>query len=229
MKDWFPLTSYDFYAYLTAGMIVLGAYDHAFMGSTLAHEQHWTIIGGVFWAAVAYLLGQILAVPSAALLEYGLARRALRPPTEVLLGLHPPRRRERLIAAICGAREYQPFPEANQASILGKAAKALGVEVSTIDGEAAFQCAFPYARSVADSATRLDNFLNQYGMCRNVSFATALATVILGLHAWCTHDWQSAELAIGVFALSIGLFCRFIKFYAAYAREVFRTFNKCAD
>lgn len=31
MKDWFPLTSYEFYAYLTSGMVVLAAADRAFM------------------------------------------------------------------------------------------------------------------------------------------------------------------------------------------------------
>lgn len=228
MKDWFPLTNYDFYAYLTAGMVVLAAYDHAFMGSWLAQETHWTIVAGVFWAAVAYLLGQVLAIPSSALLELWLARRVLRPPSEILLGLQPPRRRERFITTVCGAREYRPFPAPNQICIRQKIAEKLGVDAGTIDAEAAFQCAFPHARGVADTATRLDGFLNQYGMCRNVSLAAGVAAIFLAIAACRTHDWRTTELAGGAIILSVGLFFRFIKFYAAYAREVFRTYDKCA-
>ncbi|HEY1607555.1 MAG TPA: hypothetical protein VGF77_18355 [Allosphingosinicella sp.] len=228
MKNWFPLTSYDFYAYLTAGMVVLAAYDRGFMGSSLAYQQ-WTVAGGVFWAAVAYLLGQIVAMPSAVLLEHLLARRFLRPPTDIILGLDRPRWRERIIARVSGAREYEPFPAANRTRILEKLGKALNVLPTAVEGEAAFECAFPHARSVADSATRLDNFLNQYGMCRNVSFASLLAAAILGLSEWRIHDSKTTAFAIGALILAIGLFLRFVKFYAAYARELFRAYDKCAS
>jgi hypothetical protein len=226
MKDWFPLTNYDFYAYLTTGMVVLAAYDRGFMSSVLAHEQHWTIVNGVFWAAVAYLIGQIIAMPSAALFEQWLARRVFHSPTEILLGLKTPRLRERAVAIATGAREYDAFPSANRTSIVTKLAKALKVDASALEGEAAFQCAFPHARSVPDSASRLDSFLNQYGMCRNVSFAALVAAILLWVSAWRTHDPNSIKLAFGTMVLSLGLFFRFLKFYAAYAREVFRTYDK---
>ena len=48
MKDWFPLTSYEFYAYLTSGMVVLAAADRAFMGSTLASHTDWKVVIVVF-------------------------------------------------------------------------------------------------------------------------------------------------------------------------------------
>ena len=67
-----------------------------------------------------------------------------------------------------GAREYQPFPTLNQTRIIGKLATALGVTSTMVDGEAAFLAAFPHARNVSDTATRLDNFINQYDICRNV-------------------------------------------------------------
>ena len=226
MKDWFPLASYEFYAFLTAGMVALAAYDRVFMGSALAHEQHWTIVSGVFWTVVAYLVGQIIAMPSAALLEHVVARRILRPPSDIVLGIHPPRRRERWLAALSGAREYQPFPVLNQTRIMGKLATGLNVASTAMDGEAAFVAAFPHARGVADTATRLDNFINQYGMCRNVSMAAIIATAMLAYASWQTHDRMTVTLMIGAAVLAIGLFLRFIKFYAAYTREVFRTYDK---
>lgn len=226
MKDWFPLASYDFYAYLTTGMVALAAYDRVFMESALAQEQHWTVVASVFWTVVAYLVGQIIAIPSAALLEHVVARRILRPPSEIVLGIHPPRRRERWLAALSGAREYQPFPFPNRARIMGKLATGLNVAPTGMDGEAAFVAAFPHARGVPDTATRLDNFINQYGMCRNVSMAAIIAMAMLAYGSWQTHDRITVTLTLGAAILAVGLFLRFLKFYAAYTREVFRTYDK---
>ncbi|WP_395612218.1 hypothetical protein [Allosphingosinicella sp.] len=228
MKDWFPLTSYDFYAYLTAGMIAIAAYDHAFMASALAGQAQWTVAAGVFWIAIAYLAGQIIAIPASGLLEHLIARRLLRAPAALLLGTSRPRWREKFVAVVFSAREYQPFPTPNRDSMRAKAAKQLGVDKASVTAEAAFQAAFPHARSVPDSATRLDNFINQYGMCRNVSFACLLAGMMLWIAAAKAPTGQNIALCAGAFLLAIGLFGRFLKFYAAYAREVLRTFDKVA-
>lgn len=226
MKDWFPFTSYDFYAFLSTGMIVLAAIDRVLMDSMLANQEQWTVAGGVFWAAMAYLAGQIVAIPSAILLELWLARRVLHSPVSILLGISTPRKRERIAAVIFGAREYQPFPVPNRSRIIAKLATELHVDKEALDPEAAFQCAWPHARSVADTATRLDNFLNQYGMCRNVSCACAIAAILLAFPAWRAVNPHDVTLFAGALFLSIGLFGRFIKFYAAFAREVFRSYDK---
>lgn len=226
MKDWFPFTSYDFYAYLTAGMVTLAAVDRVFLDSMLASQANWTFVNGAFWAAIAYLVGQILAIPSSVLLEHLLGRMWLRAPSRILLGLDPPRLRETGVRWAFGAREYEPLPVATRNSVLRKVAAALSVPVTDVEGEAAFHYAFSHARDVADSATRLDNFMNQYGMCRNVSFAS---TVAAGLMIWRvshTCDPQDWFLAIAALVLAVGLFGRFVKFYAAYTREVFRTYDK---
>ncbi|WP_066651919.1 MULTISPECIES: hypothetical protein [Sphingomonas] len=226
MKDWFPFTSYDFYAYLTAGMITLAAVDRVFLGSMLASQANWTFVNGAFWTAVAYLIGQILAIPSSVFLEHLLGRRWLRAPSHILLGLEPPRLRETGVRWAFGAREYEPLPVATRNSVLRKVAAALSVPETDMEGEAAFHCAFPHARNVADSATRLDNFMNQYGMCRNVSFASAVAAGLMFWRSSQTCDRLDWFLAIAAVVLAVGLFGRFVKFYAAYTREVFRTYDK---
>ena len=226
MKDWFPLTSYEFYAYLTTGMVVLAAFDRAFMGSVLANETDWKVVVAVFWAAIAYLIGHIVAIPSSAILEHWLAKRVLRDPSAVILGLQTQRRRERCFGTVVGAREYEPFPADYRAGIVTKLSRVLNVPEGNIQPDAAFQCAFPHARSVPDATTRMDNFLNQYGLCRNVSFASGLAALFLTCLAVRTGQRIDALLAAGAAVLSLGLFVRFIKFYAAYTREVFRAFDK---
>lgn len=226
MKEWFPFSNYDFYAYLTSGMIIIAAYDEVFMNSILAQQEEWTIASGVFWIAIAYLLGQIVAIPSSALLEHFLARGVLHSPASILLGTVAPRWREKAVSLIFGAREYQPFPIPNRENIINKIANCLRIDRSLVTSESAFQCAYPYARSVEDTAIRLDNFLNQYGMCRNVSFASGVAAILLAFKAYNFPSEMSISLLIGAIILFIGLFGRFIKFYAAYAREVFRAFDK---
>lgn len=225
MKDWFPLTSYEFYAYLTSGMVVLAAADRAFMGSTLASQTDWKVVIAVFWAAIAYLIGHIVAIPSSAIFEHLIAKRVLRDPSVVILGLQPQRFRERCFGTAVGAREYEPFPVDYRAAMVTKLARALNVAEPNVQADAAFQCAFTPARSNVDSAARMDGFLNQYGFCRNVSFASLIATVLLTVLAWRTGDRIDVLLAVGAGVLALGLFIRFIKFYAAYTREVYRAFN----
>ena len=226
MKDWFPLTSYEFYAYLTSGMVVLAAADRTFMASSLANQTDWKVVIVVFWAAIAYLIGQIVAIPSSAVFEHLIAKRVLRDPSAVILGLQEQRWCERCFGTMVGSREYEPFPADYRAGIVKKIAQMLNVSEPSVQADAAFQCAFSHARSIPDSAVRLDNFLNQYGLCRNVSFASLIATVFLTGLACRTGDGTDILLAVGAAVLAIGLFIRFIKFYAAYTREVFRAFNK---
>lgn len=226
MKDWFPFTSYDFYAYLTAGMVTLAAVDRVFLGSILASQSSWTVVNGAFWTAIAYLTGQILAIPSSAILEHVLVRKWLRAPSRILLGLDAPRWREVCVRWAFGAREYDPLPAPNRISVMRKVAASLSVRIDEVDGETAFHCAFPHARGVADSATRLDNFINQYGMCRNVSFASAIASGLMTWRASNTGAQLDWVLAIAAMVLMLGLFGRFVKFYAAYAREIFRTYDR---
>lgn len=227
MKDWFPFTSYEFYAYLTAGMVTLAAVDRVYLGSMLANEVSWTVVNGAFWIAIAYLIGQILAIPSSSMLEHLLMRKWLRAPSRVLLGLDAPRWREVAVRWLFAAREYEPLPVATQNSIKRKVAAALTIAPVDVQAEAAFHCAFPYARGVSDSATRLDNFMNQYGMCRNVSLASLIACILMIGQALSTGAREDWLIAIAALVLAVGLFGRFVKFYAAYAREVFRTFDKC--
>lgn len=224
MKNWFPLTDYEFYAFLTAGMIVIASVDFAFCGSSLLSRSSWTVASGVFWIAAAYLTGQLTAGPSSSFSEHLAGKRIFRTPGDVLLGFTAPRRRERILCALSGAREYQAFPTAIANSITSKASLLLGAEPIT-DAETAFQVAFPRARRSVDTAKRLDNFGNVYGMCRNVSFAALIATAVLMTGAVLHDDAKSAWCGLGAFVLALGMFGRFMKFYAAYSREVFRTFN----
>lgn len=227
MKDWFPLTDYDFYAYMSGGLILVAAIDYSLTGGVLVSRQSWNVPSATFWAVICYLVGQLSAGLSASFIEHLIARRVFRSPVSILTGIHRPRLRERVVAIIGGAREYSPLPKSARDAVMERAAPALsGRQNSNADAEAVFHAAFAIARSSADAVSRMDRFLNLYGFCRNVAFASLVATPLLLINARETHRPQAAWLAIGALVLAIGMFARFMKFYAAYSKEALREFGK---
>lgn len=226
MKQWFPFTDYDFYAYLTAGMLFIAAVDYTYGGSVLVNRTEWTVVEIVFWIAVAYLTGQLIAAPSAAFLEHILARRVFSPPIVILLGLKERRLHERWLAALFAGRDYAPLPLFVRERIFLKAAKALEIEREKLsDAETVFQIAYPVSRSFADAVARMDQFRNLYGFSRNLAFVGMTAAVLLGFRAYQTPSPETTKLLIGALVLAVGMFGRFLKFYAAFGAEVLRTYD----
>ncbi|MDX7951763.1 hypothetical protein P7D22_11345 [Lichenihabitans sp. Uapishka_5] len=181
MREWFPLTDYEFYAFVASGMFLIAAVDYCYTGGVLVGRTEWTVVQGVFWTVVAYVLGQICAAPSSAVVEFLLARVWLRSPATVALGIGKRRWREHVVAWLFANREYAPLSSAVQNRIKKAAATKLKVNVDDLDAEAVFQVAFPAARGQEDSAKRLDSFINSYGFCRNICFVAIIATPMLAL------------------------------------------------
>ncbi|MGP0089726.1 MAG: hypothetical protein ACLPKB_07175 [Xanthobacteraceae bacterium] len=226
MKQWFPFTDYDFYAYLTSGMLLIAAIDYTFGGGVLVQRTQWTIVQIVFWTAVAYLIGQMLAGPSSAVLEHGVARGLLHPPIAILLGLQQRRWRELFLATLFAGREYAPLPDQIRDRILTGAAKTLGVARQDLsDPEAVFNVAFPAARKVPDAAARMDQFRNLYGFSRNISFVGLIAAVLLAIKLFQTPTTHTAWLLVAVLVVAVSMFGRFLKFYAAFSYEMLRTYS----
>lgn len=225
MKSWFPFTDYDFYAYLTAGLTVMFALDFALNSGAIMLRETWPFVQIVFALAMAYLLGQIIAGIAAVILEHWLARRVLQSPMTVLLALKPLRRRESIVGRWVVGRYYEPLPEANRKIAFSTAATALGTLPEAIkDAEDVFQIALPVARSVADTATRLDDFRKVYGFSRNMSLAALIAAVAVAYRAAATGETSLYLWAALIVLAAFALFARFLKFYAAYAAEVLRTY-----
>lgn len=224
MKQWFPLTDYEFYAFLTAGMLLIAAIDYSVTGGVLVSRTDWTVVQGVFWTVVAYLVGQVCAAPSSALLEHLVARRWLTVPADIQLGLRHRNRAERILAALFAPREYAPLSEAVRDLALQRAAAHLGQPAAVLDGETVFQTAFHIARAVPDTAARLDRSINQYGLGRNIAFVGLLAIGLLAYRQMGTPTTEGAWLIAGAVILAVGMFGRFFKFYAAYSADVLRTY-----
>jgi hypothetical protein len=227
MKSWFPFSDYDFYAYLTSGMLLIAVIDYTFGGGVLIARTEWTVVQVAFWTAVAYLAGQLVAGPSSALLEHLVASKLLHPPIAISLGMQQPRRREYIVRVLFAAREYGPLPQHNNRRLIEAAASSLGVPADEIhDPEAVFGVAFSVARGSADAVVRMDQFRNLYGFSRNISFVGLFASCLLSMKLFSApHDAHLWWTLAGALILAVGMFGRFFKFYAAYSREVFSAFN----
>jgi hypothetical protein len=223
MKNHFPFTDYDFYAYLTSGAMLLAAVDFVFAGGGYLARTDWTVVQVIVAVALAYVTGQLAATLSAVIFENWLARTILRPPFAILVGTSSPRRRETLVARWAAAPYYRALPEAMQRKIVERAKRDLDVEEITA-AEQVFQPAYAAARKDEDTRNRLDDFRNQYGFSRNMAFVAAISLVMLLVKEQISGDNQYLWLAAGAAIFCIGMIARFLKFYASFAADVARAY-----
>ena len=225
MKNWFPFTDYDFYAYLTAGMIVLSSLDYGFNGGAIILREKWPFLHIVFAIAMAYIIGQVVAGFASVILEQWVARRILRPPIAVMMGLGKVRFVEHLVGRWIVGRYYELLSENMRSVILTKTATSLGKNKEEIDDpEDIFQAAFPVARAVPDTAVRMDEFRKLYGFSRNIALSGLMSAAMLVYRSVETSENNLYWWALVVLVLSITMFSRFLKFYAAYGAEILRTY-----
>jgi hypothetical protein len=215
MKNHFPFTDYDFYAYLASGAVLLAAIDYAYGGGYLS-KTDWNFVQIIVAVALAYVTGQVTATVSAVIFENGLARTLLYPPFAVLIGISPERRREQMVARWAAAPYYRPFDPDIQRKIIDRAKEELRTdEIET--SEEVFPPAYAVARKNDDTRLRLDDFRNQYGFSRNMAMVVAICTLIFLEKAYSTSELHYLWLA-GVAAIfCLGMIARFLKFYASFA------------
>lgn len=215
MRSQFPFTDYDFWAYISAGFVLLFVLDHVTQAGLMIRPT-WTLVEGLFAMACAYAVGQLLAGLASAILERRLVARWLGSPSVTLLGVERgPNWFRRLYPSF-----YEPLPEETCKAILAKARE----QDITKPGEALFLLAFDASRSNKTSMDRMSAFLNQYGFCRNLSLTTLICAVLFAFAAiWFERPvdywWSGAA-----FVLAVGMFLRYLKFYRHYTLEVYRTY-----
>jgi len=224
MKQWFPLTDYDFYGYIACGFVVLFGIDYCLFDGSHLHKS-WTVFEGSVLFALAYVTGQLIAMPSSMVLEHFFARHLLRPPAKILLSSSQGMC-ERWIGKFLIGRNYSPFPHGLREKITERASKDLKVTAAAIeaDPENAFQSAFVVARRSEDTRKRMDDFRNQYGFNRNMAFAGFFVFALMMEKAWQHDDAHALTYGLLSLAMAAGMLLRFLKFYSSFAAEVFRAY-----
>ncbi|MFC3051395.1 hypothetical protein [Kordiimonas pumila] len=223
MKNYFPFTDYDFYAYLASGGLFLAIIDFTLNDSTYLNMREWGFAQITIAIVAAYILGHLIAMLAQTVLETFIMSRCLEKPMTLQLGTVAPNWFERILGSLVG-RYYEPLPLRTRTKILECAASELGVTVAEVnDAEDVFQIAFRKSFSVDGVRQRIDEFRNQYGFCRNIAFVALIATGLLTWKAWCTGDalyWQLTLVSAVVF---VGMFVRFVKFLGSFQAEIIRT------
>jgi hypothetical protein len=191
MKDHFPFTDYDFYAYLASGAVLLAAIDFANGGANLARTD-WSFVQIVVAVALAYVAGQVTATVSAMIFESWLARTVLHPPFAVLIGLCAARQREQWVARLTAAPYYRPLASEIQRLIIERAKRELGTDDISMP-EQVFQPAYAVARQTEDTRLRLDDFRNQYGFSRNMAMVASITAIMFAV-----QDYRSSERAMRI-------------------------------
>lgn len=211
-----PFTSYDFWAYLSAGFLLLFVADQV-AGTGLLSRDSWTIVQGVVAVASAYAVGQLVASASSLVFERLLVGKVLGFPRDVVFGrVNAP---AWLRACIPGY--FKALPDETKKRALEKAA----TEGVTSAGEALFWAAYGRARSDSLVMGRLDNFLNLYAFCRN----TALVAFVDAALLYWSFQWNGGPEAYlhwswAATAIGVGMTFRYLKFFRHYAVEVLTSY-----
>lgn len=216
MENKIPFTSYDFWAYLSAGFLLLFVADYV-VGTSLLSRDSWTVVQGLVAVSAAYAIGQLIASASSIILERLLVGKLLGYPTNVLFGKSK---------AWKWVRELMPGYFKALPDETKKAALNTGVKTGVNGpGEALFWAAYSYARATPAVMARLDNFLNLYGFCRNTALVAFVDSAMLywsyrwGNGSEANLYWSWAAIAVG-----IGMTFRYLKFFRHYSVELFTAY-----
>ncbi|WP_265946230.1 hypothetical protein [Dechloromonas sp. A34] len=216
MDQKFPFTSYDFWAYLSSGFMLLFAVDQA-AGMNLLMRDSWTVVQSAIAISLAYTVGQLVASLSSWLFERGLVGKLLGYPRNVLFGQN---KAWPWVQGLLPAY-FAPLPPATQKAVLEKSGK-VGI---SMPGEALFWPAHAAGRATPAVAARMDNFLNLYGFCRNTALVGAVDAAIL-YASYLQPKGPQEHLLWARIALFIGLgmTLRYLKFFRHFALEVFTSY-----
>lgn len=223
MKNHFPFTDYDFYAYLTSGGLLLVIVDYLYNNAAVIKQAEWTFIQVVLAVGAAYILGHLVAMFAQIFLENFVANKIIAKPMQLQLRMKKANWLERMFGILVG-RYYSALPEQTCQSIIEETAKANNVKFEEIaDCETVFLHGFQRSFERENIRIRIDDFRNQYGLCRNVSFVALTGAFLFGIKAIVSCSWDIGLVGAILLLLSIGFFVRFLKFLASFQSEVIRS------
>jgi hypothetical protein len=211
-----PFNVYDFFGYLASGVVVLAGLTTAFIGYEPLQSSP-NLVVGLLLIITAYVLGHIVGNLAGDLIERRLVRNRLRPPTDILLCTHTPRR---LVKAILPGYST-PLPSRVQDQIRELAGSR--------GGDALFFHCHAVMKSDPVVRDRLETFLTLYGFCRNMAAALAIAAICLatGLALGTAEtgpDLSPGWWLVAAVVAALGMLYRYLKFYRQYAVELFTSY-----
>jgi hypothetical protein len=212
-----PFSVYDFFAYLSSGVVIIAATDYIWNAGLLTRKEVAPVLA-VALIFLAYVLGHIVAHFSAWILENGVAIKFLRPPSASLMGAEP---RWKILKLIFRGYHH-PLSKTTQERIVRQAA----ARNCTAAAEGLFQHIYPIVTQNERYQSRLDEFRNQYGFARNVSLAFIVSSVAIFVAYYYGPHPVRLRWAVLSGIAGITLFYRYLKFFRQYSYELFLRYSQ---
>lgn len=184
-------------------------------------HDNWSFIGSSIVIALAYVVGQVISIPSSIILEHLIVRKLLRPPALILLSERQSAV-EKFIENYLVGRHYSPLPRSVVDKAFSHAIRDTGLTKEALkqDLKPIFVSAIINSRKCNNA--RICFFRNQYSFSRNITFVTALM-IPLFLYKSIIGEFSFLWPTILLLA-SILMFIRFLKFYSCCAAEVISSY-----
>jgi hypothetical protein len=215
-----PFSVYDFFAYLSSGAVWVVTADYV-LGIGLLSREKITPVLGVVLIVCAYVCGHIIAHFSSFVLEHLAVERLLRRPNIILVGGHPRWK----IMKWAFPNYFRPLPQQTQERVREQA-NARGIQGT---GEALFLHAYPIVSSKPRLQARLDDFRNQYGFARNMSFALLTSAITILIAHSLGFQPVRFRWALLTALAGTAMFYRYLKFFRQYSYELFLRYAEFTD
>jgi len=217
--DKLPFSVYDFFAYLSSGAVIVAAGDYVFQLGLLRQREIPPVLG-IELIVIAYVLGHVVAHFSSWILEQVAVGRLFGRPLAILLGAKPRLRGFRWIFP----NYFRPLPKATQEQVVVQA-RSRGCGSS---GEAFFLHAYAALTGGNEKAQRrLDDFRNQYGFARNMSFAFVISALAIAV-GHCMNPALELRWSACAGVMAVALFYRYLKFLRQYSYELLLRYAELA-
>ncbi len=182
-------------------------------GLGILERKEVGLVLGIALVILAYVTGHIVAQFSSFLFEYTIVARILKRPLALLLGEKP----RWIVFVWIFPNFHRPFPENTQRRIKEQAVS----RNCSFVGEGLFLHAYSVVTCNERAQARLDDFRNQYGFARNMSFAFLVSAIaIIATHFYGTHPVRLRWFLLAAF-VAVSLFYRYLKFLHQFSYELF--------
>jgi hypothetical protein len=209
--DKLPFGIYDFFAYLSAGAVLLATADYVYALGLLGLKEVSPVLA-VALLVLLYVIGQIVAQFSSLLFEQIILGKFLGRPSTLLLGGAARSR----VAGFLFPNYHRALPANVQARVREQAHQ----RNCAAEGEGLFLHAFPLVTANEKLQTRVDIFLNQYGFARNMAFAFLVSALWIAIAHWYGHHVVSLRWAGLAAFSSVSMFYRYLNFFRQYSYEL---------
>jgi len=203
----------------------MASLDYFFLEQKLIDYAALNFAQGVVSILLIYIIGQIISVPSAWILESLVANKILKEPCENLFQPDD---------SLKGYKRffheyYKSFSKEEVDKILRKFDIKDKVKPDEKKYRAIHQLVLSRVKTNETAFGQLSIYLNLYGFARNVSFTCFILSIILLIKSIYIECWNNTYWILALFLAGLILFYKFLKFYRYYSYDMYLSFLSISE